>query len=466
MTNITTSSFRHTCAAVLLSSITALHAQTLTFGSNETIELASGWIAIAQPSGFTAAEQASILQRVNAKLMAAGINLNASIGNSGPCRIIISDSQAPPVIGVQGNETDVGAGNGEPAIVFMAEHPNVPSYQHVDDIANSIKALIAAKKGAGANYSATANAMTQQQGNARFTDLAYGATTATQMLLNAGISNAFTNTTTRPTDVRYRVDTTPGRRLQSLDVQVTYLAGLQSGSRFGHLRADGSFVSFGLQGVLNSAPASFFFDGAGVDFAIRLFNGTVHSLSDGTGRTVMLQANSNNPDVFDRFDVQFDVNGDRVPDATMQVQVQGAGSGGFYTHYYPGTDEDLTLNGSVNVNASYLTGQRAQVAQAGDIFYPRIRSSEGQFAGALALLVAEPFVAASPVVPLSLPGVQVSANHFVLTSGSIGPAGLLGSLSIPFGWSGYHLMLQGFSVSANAGNGIYGSTDAMTLTFL
>jgi hypothetical protein len=52
MTNINTSSFRHTCAAVLLSSISALSAQTVSFGSNETIELASGWIAIAQPSGF------------------------------------------------------------------------------------------------------------------------------------------------------------------------------------------------------------------------------------------------------------------------------------------------------------------------------------------------------------------------------------------------------------------------------
>lgn len=465
MTNITTSFFRQSCATLLLSSITALSAQTLTFSSNETIELSSGWIAIAQPSGFTAAQQASILQRVNAKLMAAGINLQASIGNSGPCRIIISDSQAPPVPGAQGNETDVGA-EGEPAIVFVAEHPNVPLYQHVDDIANSIKALIASKKGAGANYNANATAMTQIQGSARFTDLPYDGTAATQMLLNAGVANAMTDRLPRPTDVRYRLDDTPGRRLQSLDVQVTYQPGTQTGSRFGHLRADGTFVSFGIEGVLNSAPASFFFDGAGVDFAIRLFNGAVHSLSDGTGRTVMSQVNTNNPEVYSGFAVQFDVNGDRVPDATMQVQVAGGGTGGFYTRYYPGTDEDLTLQGSVNVNASYLAGQRAQVAQAGDIFYPRIRSAEGQFAGALALFVVEPFTPAAPVVPIALPGVQLSANNFVVTSGAIGPAGLLGSLPIPFGWSGYHLMMQGFAVSANAGNGIYGSTDAMTLTIL
>ena len=457
---------RHFASTMLLSSISLLSAQTISFGSNETIELASGWVAIAQPSGFTAAEQASILQRVNAKLQAAGINLNATAGPSGPCRIIISDSQAPPVIGVQGNETDVGDGTGGPAIVFMAEHPNVPNYQHVDDIANSIKALIAAKHGAGANYQSTANAMTQIQGNARFTDLPYGGNSASQMQFNAGIMNAMTEKSLRPTDVRYRVDTTPGRRLPSLDVELTYSPGLQAGSLFGHLRTDGTFVTFGQAGFLPVAPASFFFDGSGVDFAIRLSNGAVHSLSNGTGRPMLLHANASNPDVFDRVDVQFDVNGDGIPDATVHVQVEGSGGGGFYTRYYPGTDEDLTINGSVNINASYLTSQRAQTANAGDIFYSRVRSSEGQFAGAPALLVAEAFVAASPVVAMPLPGVQVSTGYILLQAGTVGPAGMLGNLPIPAGWAGYHLLLQGFAISSFAGNGLYGATDAMTLTFL
>lgn len=467
MNNTANVLLRHTAAAaIVLSSIGSLSAQTVSFGSNETIELASGWIAIAQPSGFTPAEQASIMQRVNAKLQAAGINLTATTGPTGPCRIIISDSQAPPVIGVQGNETDVGDGTGGPAIIFTAEHPDVPNYQHVDDIANSIKALIASKHGAGANYQTNVNAMTQIQGAARFTDLPYGGNSASQMQFNAGIMNAMAEKAPRPTDIRYRVDTTPGRRLQSLDVELTYSPGLQTGSRFGHLRADGTFVTYGQQGFLPVAPASFFFDGSGVDFAIRLSNGNVYSLSNGKGRTQLLHVNASNPDVFDRFDVQFDVNGDGVPDATVHVQVAGNGAGGFYTRYYPGTDEDLVLSGSVNVNAAYLTGQRAQTAQGGDIFYPRVRSSEGQFAGAPSLLVAEAFVASSPVVAMALPGVQVSTGYIVLQAGLVGPAGMLGSLPIPAGWAGYHLLLQGFAISSFAGNGLYGATDAMTLTFL
>ena len=72
MNNTSNDLLRHTAAAILLSSIGSLTAQTVSFGSNETIELASGWVAIAQPSGFTPAEQASIMQRVNAKLQAAG----------------------------------------------------------------------------------------------------------------------------------------------------------------------------------------------------------------------------------------------------------------------------------------------------------------------------------------------------------------------------------------------------------
>lgn len=199
------------------------------------------------------------MQMVNAKLQAAGISPGATSGSTGPCRIIISNSQAPPVPGVQGNETDVGAGDGEPAIVFIQEHADVPIYEHVNDIANAIKALIAAKHGAGANYNSTATVMTQNQGSARYTDLSFDGTAAIQMALNHGIVNAMTETSSRPTDLRYRLDTTPGRCLRSLDGQLTCHAGLQSGSRFGHLRADDTFVAYGQEGLLESAPASFYF---------------------------------------------------------------------------------------------------------------------------------------------------------------------------------------------------------------
>jgi len=53
-----------------------------------------------------------------------------------------------------------------------------------------------------------------------------------------------------------------------------------------------------------------------------------------------------------------------------------------------------------------------------------------------------------------------------LTTGIIGPAGFLGNLPIPAGWPGYHVLVQGLAVSPWSGNGLYGSTDAMTLTFL
>jgi len=462
-------SFRLTLAAMFLTSLGTLSAQTtIDFGSDDFIETSTGWVANTDPSGFSATEQAWILQMVNAKLQAAGINHTAAAGNSGPCRIIISDSQAPPIGSLQGAETDVGSGNGGPAIVFMAEHPAGPNYQHVNDIANSIKALIAAKLAAGANYNAgsNTNAMTQLQGSARFTDLGYGTTAATQMQLNAGVMNGMTERYPRPTDVRYQLDTTPGRRLNSFDVQLTYVAGQHPGSSFGHLRADGTFVTFGQQGTLQSAPASFFFDGSGVDFAIRLSNGAVYSLSNGAGRARLMQANANNLDVFDRIDVDFDTDGNRIADALIQVQATGNGTGGFYTRFYPGTDEDLELTGSVNIHAAWLGGNFAQVAHAGSVFYPRMRSPENQFTGAPAFLIGEPFVTTAPT-PVGLPGIHLSAGgHFLLMVGTMGPAGFLGSMPIPAGWTGYHLLMQGVSLSPNAGNGVFGATDAVTLTFL
>lgn len=63
---------------LLLTSLASLGAQVVSFDSNETIELESGWIAIAQPSGFSPAEQAQIMQMVNAKLQAAGISPGAT----------------------------------------------------------------------------------------------------------------------------------------------------------------------------------------------------------------------------------------------------------------------------------------------------------------------------------------------------------------------------------------------------
>jgi hypothetical protein len=248
-------------------------------------------------------------------------------------------------------------------------------------------------------------------------------------------------------------------------VLLTYSPGQNAGSRFGHLRADGTFISFGAAGTLETAPASFYFDGSGVDFAVRLANGAVHSLSSGSGRADMVLTNPNNPDVYDRIQVQFDFDTDPWADATIEVQVQGGGEGGFYNRYYPGTDEDLQLTGSINVNASWLTGQPAQVAHASDVFYPRVRSLEGQFAGAPAILVADPFTTGAPLVAIALPGVQVSPAFILLSAGFIGPAGFLSNLPIPAGWEGYHLMLQAFAVSALAGNGLFGATDAMTLTF-
>ncbi len=452
--------------AAALSSLPLLSAQTITFGSNESVELESGWVAFSQPSGFTAAQRAQILQLVNAKLLAAGINLTATAGDTGPCRIVISDSQAPPITGVQGSETDIGAGDGEPAIVFMAEHPDAPDFEHVHDIANSIKALIAAKHGAGANYHALADAMTQNQGAARYQDLAYGSTAATQMQLNSALTSALTETSVRPTDLRYRIDTTPGRRLRSLDTVMTYAPGLHAGSQFGHLRADGTFVAIGQAGLLETAPASFFFDRRGVDFAIRLQSGAICALSNGKARVSLQNVNPANFDVFDSLQVLFDADGNHIPDATVSLQTVGDSTGGFYHSYYPGSGEDLFLSASINVNASFLSGQPAQVANPADVIYTRVRSFEGQFANEPAFLVGELFSSSTPT-PIPFPGIWFSgSNHFVLQSGSIGPAGMLGNIFVPGGLSGHHLLLQAVSLSLNAGNGLLATTDGMTVTFL
>lgn len=455
-----------TFCAFAVSALSTLTAQVVSFDANEPVQLESGWIAMARPSGFTAAEQAWILRLVNAKLQAAGINLNATSGSTGPCRIVISNSQEPPVPGATGSESDIGAGDGEPSIVYLMEMPDVPIYEHVHDVANAIKALIAAKHGAGANQHASADAMTQQQGTARFTDLAYDGTAATQMLLNAGVTNALTDPVARPTDVRYRVNRTPGRRLQTFDCTLTYAAGLQAGSRFGHLRADGTFVTHGQQGVLETAPASYFFDGRGVDFAIRLSNGTVHSLSNGHGRVDLLNANPQNFDVFAQIRVQFDVNADMIPDATLDVQASQPGIGGFYTDHFRGTGEDLALDVGLNTRVSWLMGKPAQVVSPGATIRMGLQSLEGLFYGNPGFIVGTVFATTPPAAIPGFPGLYLEPGHFILSIGSMSPAGLSRTLTIPASGSGLHLLLQGCAFGQWSNNGLVGASDGVTVTVL
>jgi hypothetical protein len=87
-----------------------------------------------------------------------------------------------------------------------------------------------------------------------------------------------------------------------------------SGSAFGYMSSGGQFI---FQGDRQRPSFLTFLYNSSVDLAVRLHDGSVHTLSGGSGRIGLGNPNPNNPNVFSVAQVQFDTNGDGNPDAFL-----------------------------------------------------------------------------------------------------------------------------------------------------
>ena len=138
---------------------------------------------------------------------------------------------------------------------------------------------------------------------------------------------------------------------------------------------------------------------------------------------------------------------------------------------FPGTLEDLRLETEVNAGGNLLGPVKPVLA--GDVVTLALRSPEATFDFAIPLILAQLFTTGSP--PLAnLPGVHVDlGGDFVflvdgLGTGPLGPqllppGGIEVLVAIPPGLTGLSILIQGATISPNAQNGLFATTDAHEL---